>query len=311
MMNKTYILIEQFENHLNTLNRSPNTVKSYVRHVKHFMDTITISVKKINKQHIENYIAEFYDKQYSSNTISMKIRSIKRFFEYLEQTDQIFIDPSEQIKEPREKQTLPKDILTIEEANQLLEQPDLSMPIGIRDRSIMELFYSTGIRLDELCSLKINDVDISAEIVRVNNGKGQKDRIVPMGDYAAKFLDKYITKVRPHLTRFCPINENLFVNMFGHPIDGQSVYVMIKKYSQKAGINKEVSAHTFRHTFACLMLKNGADIRAVQKMLGHERLYTTQRYIRSLKIDLKKIHENTHPREKDHTAIDNPPGHKE
>ena len=223
----------------------------------------------------------------------------QRFFEFLAAKNVIFINPMEFIQEPQKEKTLPRNILTSSEIQKILDQPNLGTMTGIRDRTVMELFYSTGIRLNELCKLTIYDADLQGGMLRINSGKGRKDRVVPLGRHAVKFLREYIAKVRSHCTRNNKQNRSLLVGRFGKPISDQVVTILIRTHAKAAGIEKKVTAHTFRHTFASHLVKNGADIVAVQKMLGHADLKTTQGYIRALGLDVKKAHQKSHPREKD------------
>ena len=305
-MDNTNDFIFKFKEHLKIINRSPATITLYAEHIKLFLIAIDEpDIKKIYRRMIEDYIVGLYkyrtkeNKPYKISTISTRVRSIKRFFEFLEQTNEIFIDPAEHIKEPKKDKGIIKDMLSKEEVNKILDQPNLGTRKGIRDRAILEVFYSTGIRIYELCKLSIYDLDMQGRLLRINQGKGRKDRVVPIGKHAIRFLREYISKVRPHFTRKNRKNRNLFVDHSGRPISNQVVGVIIKQYVRDAKIRKHVTAHTFRHTFASLLIKNGADIVAVQKMLGHTELRTTQIYIRSLGIDLKKGHNKSHPREKD------------
>ncbi len=302
-------LIFKFKEYLNVLNRSPATIKAYLMHAELFLRSINMpDIMQVTTTMTENYIARLYDyrthdgKPYSIGTICLKVRSIKRFFEFLEKTNIIFIDPAEFITEPQNKQTRIKETLTTKEARTILDQPNLGTLPGIRDRAVIELFYSTGIRLNELCSMTVYDADLHSSVVRVK-GKGNKDRVVPMGKHAVRFLREYISKVRPHFTKKKKSSRHLFVNRYGNPLSRQVISIMIRNYRKAAGIKKQVTAHTFRHTFATLLVKNGADIRAVQKMMGHVDLRTTQIYIRSLGIDIKKEHKKTHPRERDKEDI--------
>ena len=305
-MDNTNDLVFKFKEYLKVLNRSPATIKSYIEHLKGFLDSIPeTDMKKVTRSMIETYIAGLYDyrtkhgRPYSNGTICLKVRSIKRFFEFLEKTNIIFIDPAETIKEPQIQRNLPKRILTGKEINKLLDQPNLGTLIGIRDRGIIEVFYSTGIRKEELCSLTIYDADLTGGMLRINKGKGKKDRVVPVGKHAVRFLKEYIVRVRPHFTKKNRKNRHFFVDRFGNPIRGQTISAMVRKYAKAAKIKKPVSPHLFRHCFASTLIKNGADLLAVQKMLGHACPGTTQIYIRSLGLDIKKAHEKTHPREKD------------
>jgi integrase/recombinase XerD len=296
-------LLFQFTEYLKVLNRSPATIKAYTGNVRHYLteQEKTKEIKAVTRTDMETYVAAFYDRdeKYSTGTICVKIRSLKRFFEFLEQSNIIFINPMEYILEPKKDKTIPRNILTGQEMAKLLDQPNLGTRTGIRDRAILEVFYSTGIRLSELCSLTIYDADLQGKMVRVNQGKGRKDRVVPLGRHAIRFLREYISKIRPHLTRKNRKSRTLFVNQLGQPLGKEVVSNMVRTSSRKAKLTKKVSAHVLRHTFASMLVKNGADVVAVQKMLGHRDLSTTQGYIKGLGVDLKKAHTKSHPREKD------------
>ncbi|WP_320043627.1 tyrosine-type recombinase/integrase [uncultured Desulfobacter sp.] len=305
-------LLFRFREHLKVTGRSPSTVNAYAMHTSGFFDVMEIrDVKKVTTPVIESWIAGLRDsksakgKPYSDATIQIKIRSIKRFFEFLERTNVIFINPTEFIKEPQNKIRI-KPVLTFEEMKRILDQPNLSTITGIRDRTILEVFYTTGIRLNELCSLTIYDADLQGGVLRINKGKGARDRVVPLGKHAVKFLREYISKVRPRFAQKNRTCRSLFMGSLGKPVSKAVVAFMILKNRKAAKIKKQVTAHTFRHTFATVLVKNGADIRAVQKMLGHVDIRTTQVYIRSLGLDIKKEHRKTHPREKDKENIANP-----
>jgi len=305
-MDNTDELLFKFKEHLSVLNRSPATIEAYTEHAGHFLKSITGNdIRQITTRMIQKYIAGLYDyrtidgRPYKTATICLKVRSIKRFFEFLEKANIIFVDPAEFITEPRQEKGRIKTTLTSKEAGKILDQPNLGTLPGIRDRTILEVFYSTGIRLNELCALTIYDADLQGAMLRINKGKGSKDRVVPLGKHAVKFLREYITKVRPKLTKKNRTCRHLFVNRYGYPTSDELASIMIRRYVRAAKFKKQVTAHTFRHTFATVLIKNGADIRAVQKMMGHVDLKTTQTYIRSLGIDIKKKHQKSHPRERD------------
>ncbi len=298
-------LLFQFTEHLKVLNRSEATIKAYTANVRQFLEEEKRNIKTITKSDMEAYVATIYEyrmadgKGYSQGSIAVKIRSLKRFFEFLESANIIFINPMEYIPEPRKEKNLPRNILTVSEMEKLLDQANLGLKTGIRDRAVLEVLYSTGARLSELCSLTIYDADLQGRMLRINKGKGQKDRVVPLGRHAVRFLREYITKIRPHFTRRNRKSRVLFVNQLGRPLSRQMVQIMVRTNAKKAGIKKKVSPHTLRHTFASQLVKNGADVVAVQKMLGHADLSTTQGYIKALAIDLKKVHAKSHPRERD------------
>jgi integrase/recombinase XerD len=302
-------LLFSFKQHLQTRGRSPATVGLYTKQARCFLQTVTADdIKAVTQTHIEAYIAGLYDhrtdqgKLYSTGTICVKVRAVKRLFEFLETANIIFINPAESIREPQKQKSLPRNVLTRKEMNKILDQPNLGLMIGIRDRAILEVFYSTGIRLEELCRLTVFDADLQGGMLRVSCGKGGKDRVVPMGKHAVRCLREYIAKARPRLTKNNRKVRHLFINRYGNLVSSQVAALMIRTYARKAKIKKQVTAHTFRHTFATALVKNGADIAAVQKMLGHVDLKTTQQYIRSLGLDIKAVHQKTHPREKDRVS---------
>lgn len=299
----------QFTEHMKVKNYSPATAKSYIREMKNFFcylkeNSIT-DIKRATKDILKAYqlkITEYRDKEnkgYTASTISVKIRAVKRFFEYLESSNHILVNPAEYLKEPKKETRLPKAVLTQDEVRLILDQPNLSTMTGIRDRTVLEVFYSTGIRLEELINLSIYDCDLQGGLLRVNKGKFAKDRVVPLGKHAVKFLKEYITHVRPHFTRNNKTIRNLFVSQLGTPLSGQVVEIMVRTYAREAGIKKKVTPHVFRHTFATELVKNGADITAVQKMLGHSDLRVTHIYTKVAGVDVKRTHREHHPREKD------------
>jgi integrase/recombinase XerD len=302
-------LLFSFKEHLQVRGCSPSTVDLYTGQARRFLQAVDAGdVRQVTKGHIEAYIEGLYrhktdkGKSYTIGTICTKVRAIKRLFEYLEASNRVFIDPAESIREPQKDKSLPRHVLTRKEMEKILDQPNLALMTGIRDRAILEVFYSTGIRLRELCALTVFDADLQGGMVRVNCGKGQKDRVVPMGRHAVKALREYIAKARPRLTKKNRKIRRLFVNRYGGPVSGQVAAIMIRTFARQARLKKQVTAHTFRHTFATDLVKNGADIVAVQRMLGHADLKSTQQYIRSLGLDIKAVHAKTHPREKDKAA---------
>jgi len=298
-------LLFMFVEHLKVLNRSPATIKAYMDPVAKYLTDNKQNIKAVTRTDMETYIATLYDyrkkdhTKYTTGTICMKIRSLKRFFEFLEQSNIIFINPMEYISEPQKDKTIPRAILTRKEITKLLDQPNLGTKTGIRDRTVLEVFYSTGIRLAELCGLTIYDADLQGKMLRVNQGKGRKDRVVPLGRHAVRFLREYIGKIRPYFTRKNRSSRILFINQLGNPLSKAAVSIMFRTYAKQSEIDKKISAHTLRHTFASQLVKNGADVVAVQKMLGHSDLKTTQGYISALAINVKKAHTKSHPRERD------------
>jgi integrase/recombinase XerD len=288
-----------------------STLTEYSRYVGQFLEYLRsrsiIDLRQVTKDMLTAYqigVIEFKDdkgRSYTTSTIGTKTRGVKRFFEFLEESNHILINPAEHIKEPRKETRLPRVVLTEDEARKILDQPNLSTPIGIRDRTILEVFYSTGIRLEELVNLTIFDCDLQGGMLRVNKGKMAKDRVVPVGKHAVRFLKEYITRIRPNLTKNNRTLRTLFVSRYGTPISWQVIGKMVGRCGQQAGVSKKVTAHVFRHTFATQLVRNGAEITAVQKMMGHSCLRVTQMYTKVAGVEVKKTHAQSHPREKDKT----------
>ena len=300
-------LLFSFTEHLKVKNYSPQTVLGYIGHLRYFLKHLAAievtDVRGVTRDLLRDYqakiTAEKTSRALSFSFVAAKIRSVKRFFEYLEQSGHILINPAEHIKEPQKESRLPKVVLTEEEVHRILGQPNLSTPVGIRDRAVIEVFYSTGIRLEEMTNLTIFDSDLQGGLLRVNKGKGSKDRVVPLGKHAVRFLKEYLTNVRPHHTIMDKQLKTLFVNQWGAPLSKQIIDIIVRTYAKRARIAKHVTPHTFRHTFATELIRNGADIVSVSKMLGHSDVRTTQVYLRVAGIEVKNTHSQSHPREKD------------
>ncbi|MEW5745524.1 MAG: tyrosine-type recombinase/integrase [Nitrospirota bacterium] len=304
-------LLFGFTEHLKVRNYSLKSITAYCQHLQGFFAYLkeagVTDIKRVTRDMLKAYQLRITEhggprcSSYTIATISVKVRAVKRFFEYLEQSNQILLNPAEHIKEPKKETRLPRAVLTEEEARKLLDAPNLSTLFGIRDRTIMEVLYSTGVRLAELLGLTIYDCDLQGGLLRVK-GKFSKDRVVPLGRYAIRFLKEYITRVRPRLTRNNKAVRTLFVNYLGEPLSAMAVQIMIRKYTKEAGVKKHVTPHVFRHTFATQLVRNGADITAVQKMLGHKDLRVTHLYTKVAGVEVKKTHSKHHPREKDKAA---------
>jgi len=261
-------------------------------------------VDGINKAMLGDYQTELYheiNKRGRPNCVSYQngmLSAVKGFMRFLKERDYIVSDPALDIPYAKLPKRLPRGVLTATEARKIINAPDTSCILGYRDKTIMEVLYTTGIRKDELNNLDLADVDYHDGFLRINGGKGRKDRIVPLGKIACRYLENYIKSVRPDLIKD-PYNNHLFLTFRGNRFSKNVVWELVKKYAKKAKIKKNVSPHTFRHTCATAMLKNKADIRAVQELLGHESLNTTQIYTRVTINDLKAVHSRCHPREKD------------
>ncbi len=223
-----------------------------------------------------------------------RLGAVKRFFRWLAKSRVLEASPAEMIDLPRVERRLPKHVLSIEETEKVLAQPNACTAMGLRDRAMLELLYSTGMRRQELCNLRVFDVDIEGQSVIVRQGKGKKDRMIPIGERAALWIAKYLDEVRPMLAME-PDDGVLFLTRLREGFSGERVSDMVREYVDQANLGKRGACHMFRHTMATLMLEGGADIRFIQAMLGHADISTTQIYTRVAIRKLKQVHELTHP----------------
>ena len=227
-------------------------------------------------------------------TQQQRLTPIKAFFKWLTQEHYILYNPASELALPKVHRRLPRHILTAQEVEQILNQTSLHGELGIRDRAIIETLYSTGIRRSELINLKLYDVDTKNGTLMVREGKGKKDRLLPLGERAGLWINHYTETVRPELIAGTD-DGTLFLHEYGEAFHKNRLTDLVKKYIESAGINKPGACHIFRHTMATLMLENGADIRFIQAMLGHSQLSTTEIYTQVSIKKLKEIHTLTHP----------------
>lgn len=227
----------------------------------------------------------------------LHLKEVKQFFAWLAKHNHIPFSPASEIELPKQPKTLPKAILSADEVELILQQPDTTTALGLRDRTIFEVLYSTGIRRAEVCSLKIDHIHVDRQVLFVSQGKGQKDRYVPIGLRALLWIARYVEQARDRLA-IDPKERTLFLTNDGKPINPDSLTEYGRRYIKAASVEKPGACHIFRHTMATLMHDAGADIRTIQEILGHERLDTTQIYTR---VSLKKLletHQKTHPAER-------------
>lgn len=231
----------------------------------------------------------------------MQLCTVKSFFRWLVRRHLVLSNPAADIELPRPPDQLPMNVLSAYEAEKVLCQPRVDTPLGLRDRAIMELLYSTGLRRAELGKLNVADIDFGRGVVMVHAGKGNKDRVVPIGERALKWLRLYLDEVRPHYL-FGASQPALWVNYVGRRVAESYLGQIVRNYLESADIGKTGSCHMFRHTAATLMLENGADVRFIQAMLGHASLESTQIYTRVSIAKLKEVHEATHPAQRKRTS---------
>lgn len=301
-------LAERYREHLLVSNYAPGTIKSHLFYLKRFFaylrENAITEITAVTKETIRDYQTHLYEeinfKGQPNSVLSQNnaFNVVKSFFRFLCENDYLVGDPAREISYAQIPKRLPRSILTQAEMRKLLHAPDTKTALGYRDRTILEVLYSSGIRREELSSLLLADVDYNDGFLRVNAGKGKKDRVVPIGKIACRYLQNYITSVRPSLIRN-PYNNHLFLSLKGNKLSKNVLWEIVKRYARKARIKKHVSPHTFRHTCATLMLRNKANIRHIQELLGHASLNSTQVYTSVSITDLKEVHSRCHPREKD------------
>lgn len=289
--------ISIFESYLrNDKKASENTLSSYLRDIRQFGEfQEERSAKDIidaDEEDLAAYINHLKDQGKSVATVSRNIASLKCLYSYLTINRLIEQNPSTKLVPEKSEQKLPQ-ILTNKEVELLLEQPKCVDAKGYRDKAMLELLYATGIRVTELIDLDISDVNLSAGVIRCRGR--DKERLIPMYDKAVKALSDYVTLVRPQMIAM-PDEPSLFVNVGGERMSRQGFWKLIKYYQKKAKIEKDITPHTLRHSFAAHLLENGADIHAIQEMLGHADISSTQVYSQLVKKQLKDVYNKAHPR---------------
>ncbi|WP_223896603.1 site-specific tyrosine recombinase XerD [Lactobacillus huangpiensis] len=244
---------------------------------------------------IDAFLAEQRDQKKATSSISRLITSLRKFYQWLVRQNIQKLNPMLEIDSPKKRRTLPV-ALTVNEVNNLLEQPDTKKKLGLRDRALLETLYATGIRVSELINLKFTDLHEELKLVKVF-GKGSKERLIPISEVALSWIDSYKEKVRdPLILKIGKNTDFIFLNSRGGSLTRQAVWQIIKHYCKMAGIQKNVTPHTLRHTFATHLLENGADLRVVQEILGHSDISTTQIYTNLSQKHILQVYEKTHPR---------------
>ncbi len=280
---KTYLLVEKKYSH--------NTIESYERDLMKFMESVSKELSHIQEQDIHEYLKKLKEEGLNERSISRNISCLKTFYKFLLIDRVVKENPMENIEIPKLKKTLPH-VLTEEEVNALLEVP-LTDAYSYRNKAMLELLYASGLRVTELISLTLQDVDLENALIRTM-GKGSKERVVPIGEYAQRYLTLYIQEYRSQLLKK-DYNDYLFLNNHGKPLTRQGFFKIIKERAEQAGIHKELSPHTLRHSFATHLLNHGADLRSIQELLGHSDISTTQIYTHVSNEHLKENYQEFHP----------------
>ncbi|MGA8279617.1 MAG: site-specific tyrosine recombinase XerD [Desulfobacterales bacterium] len=274
------------------------TIEAYsrdlVRYISFLVESGRATVSEADTPLILKYLISMREDGLNARSRARHLVSIRGFYRFLAQEEILPSDPSRLIDLPKSGLKLP-DVLTIDEVKRLLDAPDPKKPSGCRDAAMLELLYAAGLRVSELITLKLQDVNLTAGYVRVF-GKGAKERVVPIGQYAQEKIRRFTTGARQALLKD-RISATLFVARAGKPLSRQGFWKLIKRYGLRAGLRKVITPHTLRHSFASHLLEGGADLRAVQTMLGHADITTTQIYTHVARDHLKYLHQKFHPRE--------------
>ncbi|AYW44639.1 site-specific tyrosine recombinase XerD [Tetragenococcus koreensis] len=285
-----YLLIER--------GLSDNTRKSYQHDLDQYLAFLHNEEIKdwqsVDRFTIVAFLQFLQEENKSAATITRMVTSLRRFHQFLRQERFVDHDPMQHIESPKKRQKLP-DTLNVNEVERLIETPDTKKVLGIRDRAILEVMYATGMRVSELIGVKLNDLHLSMGLLQTT-GKGDKERIVPLGDIAIQWIETYLDEARPLLCQKHPEEEHLFVNGHGTGLSRQGIWKNLKALVLKAGIMKNVTPHTLRHSFATHLLENGADLRTVQELLGHADISTTQIYTHITKKRMADVYKQYFPR---------------
>jgi integrase/recombinase XerD len=293
------LTIMAFKNRLKALGYAGSTIRAYGNNLgsfaRYLQERDIRDIRQVTREVILEYREKVMDEPICMESKALKIRPVKRLFESLTLSHRLLINPAEGIVETCRKNRRIGTVLSLEEMKKLLSQPNLSLRTQIRDRALMEVLYSTGIRLNELLSLEVYHVDLRDRVLFIRRGKGKKQRVVPLGKTAATYLREYMEKVRPYHARKNPKERRLFLNHSALPLSPEAVRQAMRQYRKEAGIKKPVSPHTLRRTCATHLLQQGADLRYIQKLLGHSSLKVTKDYTRVMPVEVKQTHNKTHP----------------
>lgn len=290
-------LVRKFQQYLEVeRGLSQNSISSYLSDLQkldRFLDKEEKELESIVKQDIQNFLKEETRKKLSNRTRARVIASLRQFYNYLSDKNIIGLNPMENIEAPKIEKTLP-DYLSRDEIRQLFSVFDVNNALELRDKTMFELLYSCGLRISEACNLKLEDIDLSSMLIRVT-GKGERERLVPYGEVAQELLDKYVNDYRSQIVYGSNL-EFLFISKKGGALSRKSAWRLLKKYMERAGIEKNITPHTLRHSFATHLLQNNADLRSVQELLGHIDISTTQIYTHLAAKDIVEAHKKFHPR---------------
>jgi len=291
------VIVQKYINFLEKDKRlSLNTLQSYRRDIEQYITYLSEinlhNITNTNKTTVITYLLNLQKKGRATSTISRNLASIRSFYQYVSKNKIIEQDPTSELESPKVEKKLPQ-ILSTKEVELLLDQPKCTDLKGFRDKAMLELLYATGIRVTELISLDLIDINLELGFIKCN--KGTRERMIPIGSMAISAIQDYLNKSRGLLIQKAD-EKALFVNINGKRLTRQGFWKIIKQYKNQAKINKDITPHTLRHSFAAHLLENGADLRSIQEMLGHSDISSTQIYAQMAKNKIKEIYKKTHPR---------------
>lgn len=301
--------LDHFASHLqDARNASPHTVRSYTRDVIQFIEWLESEKllrqgqgpEKVTYLMVRRYLGHLAGRDYDRRSVVRKLSSLKAFFKFLEREKAVTHNPAAAVLSPKTARSLP-DVLDVTEIERLLELPDLESPFGRRDKALLETLYATGMRVAEAAGLSMPDIDWRVGEIRVTGGKGSKERVVLLGRHALTALRDYVDSARPQLmarrkNQLAATSDAVWINGRGTRLSAHAIYMLVVEYTKRAGILKNVTPHTLRHSFATHLLEGGADLRVVQELLGHRSLSSTQIYTRVGAAHLQKVYQAAHPR---------------
>jgi integrase/recombinase XerD len=276
---------------------SPNTVMAYRQDLAKFQvfaQKRKLALAAVTRDDLVDFLAALYRQKLESKSVARNLVTLRNFFRFAQMNELIAEDPSINLESPKIRRSLP-GYLRLEDVERLLLQPDQKTPLGLRDRAMLEVLYSTGLRVSELVGLRAGDLDSKVGCVRCV-GKGDKERLVPVGKKALAMVERYLTEARPQLLGKSPAVATLFLNRRGRGLSRVGVWKILSAYGRRAGLRVALTPHMLRHSFATHLLERGADLRSVQLMLGHSDISTTQIYTHVVEERLKQIYKAHHPR---------------
>ncbi|MGX7168535.1 site-specific tyrosine recombinase XerD [Facklamia sp. HMSC062C11] len=293
--------LEDFAHYLKIdQDKSDNTIQAYLRDLTIFFDYCDKSSidqwEQVDYAFVQSYLNDLHQKNYATSSTSRMLSSLRQFFHYLLKEQIITLNPMQKVLGPKKEKHLPAS-LSLDQVEKILQAPDTSEYIGLRDRAILELMYATGLRVSELTHLSLRDLHLELGFIQTI-GKGNKERLLPIGEEAAYWLNQYLQDVRPLFwaKKTSRHTQHVFLNQRGNPFTRQGIWKNLNKYVQIAGISMDVSPHMLRHSFATHLLENGADLRMVQELLGHSNISTTQIYTHISKHRLQEVYRDHFPR---------------